>query len=249
MTTLRKDLPNGRTARRTPPTLLRTDMDQDDLDAYSKRLNRFIAVLSKVDPEMSAEGLRLVHPDLQRFSVQRRERGLVFHADVNDHWRAFGVTDERVPREEAPQDAGSLLKIMRTWKRDLSLPSIRTWPGLRFEDDPLHEHARSMARLVATLMPDERRAWLSLHPPTARAPGRVEIKTDRKWEFDPVLEARLMKEVPVCAIVVASDLYNDITFVEEGSGVSTMVNQDVDTMERLRLLASVADVKRPLRRL
>jgi hypothetical protein len=240
---------NGRTARRRPPTVLRTGMDQDDVDAYVKRINRFIAVLSRVDPRMSAEGILLLHPDLQHFSLQRRERGLAFHADVNDEWRAWGIADERVPADESPVDAGGLLKLMRIWKRDLSLPILRIWGGMRVDLDEIHVLARSVARLASALMPDASNAWLTVHPPTARAPGRIVLKTDRKWCFDPVLEARFMKDVPVCALVKESELYNDITFAEEDDGVSAHVNQNIDAMERLRLLSSVDDVKRPLRRL
>lgn len=249
MTVLRKDLPNGRTAKRTPPTLLRSDMDALDREAYLKRIGRFIAVLSRIDPRMSADGIRLLNPDLQHFSVSRRERGIAFEAGVNQEWRAWAVIDHRVPADEAPKDAGGLLKLMRTWKRDLALPSFRTWGGMRVDDDVVHVHARGIARLAAVLMPDETHVSTTLHPPTARAPGRIELKTDRKWEFDPVLEARLMKDVPVCAIVKQSDMFNDIAFIEEGDGVSTHVRESIDPMERLRLLASVADVKRPLRRL
>jgi hypothetical protein len=249
MTVLRKDLPNGRTAKRAPPTLLRSDMDALDREAYLKRIGRFVSVLSRVDPKMSAEGIRLLNPDLQHFSVSRRERGIAFQAGVNQEWRAWSIMDEHVPATEAPTNAGGLLKLMRGWKRDLALPSFRTWGGMRVDDDVIHGHALSIARLAAVLMPDEPNISTTVHPPTARTPGRIELKTDRKWEFDPVLEARLMKEVPVCAIVKQSDLYNDITFIEEGDGVSTHVRQSIDPMERLRLLASVADVKRPLRRL
>jgi len=240
---------NGRTPKRRPPTLLRTSMDGDDVDAYVKRLNRFIAVLSRIDPRMSAEGIRLLHPELQHFDLRHRERGVAFHADVNDEWRAWGIADERVPADEAPRDAGGLLKLMRIWKRDLTLPIFRVWGGMRVERDEIHVHARGLARLASALMPDAAHAWLTVHPPTARAPGRIVLKTDRKWCFDPVLEARLLKDVPVCALVNQSELYNDITFVEEDDGVSSHVRHDLDPMERLRLLASVADVKRPLRRL
>lgn len=249
MTVLRKDLSDGRTPKRTPPTILRSDMDALDRESYLKRIGRFIAVLSRVDPTMSAEGIRLLNPDLQDFTLRRRERGVAFQAEVNQEWRAWAITDEHVPADEAPKNAGGLLKLMRAWKRDLSLPAFRTWGGMRVDDDVIHRHAVSIARLAAALMPDETHISTTVHPPTARSPGRIELKTDRKWEFDPVLEARLMKDVPVCAIVKQSDLYNDITFIEEGDGVSSHVRQSIDPMERLRLLASVADVKRPLRRL
>lgn len=239
---------DGRTVHRLSPALLRTSMDADDLRTWRARLSRLAGALAGVDPGLGLEASRLLNPDMDRFSVAMTGEGLRLRSEVSAQWRAWSVVDSGVLAGEEPRDVGSLRAVVVRWRRDLSLPSVRTWGGMDLSADPMQGRLRSFARLAAALLPEGTHGTASMHPPTARTVGSLLVRDEKTWLLHPDLQADLLRDVPVCAVVDRSDLYEEISFVEQDEYLSCHLPSDVDPMERLRLRAGVASFARPLRR-
>lgn len=229
------------------PERITTTLDDIDHVGLLKRLRQVRDALK--GGTMASSGgdtaTTIIDSDGRHVAFRRTTTGMRMEVDPSAAFSAIVMIEDKLPDHlstVAPRAGGWAAVVVDRWVDLLSLARYRSWPNQHHADDPCHVHADAAASLLAVLNPDALGHSIMMPLPNRyMATGQITIG-DRPV-FAKAISDRLTAAAPVTARLSRDGTHSYRIGVPDAViGVCAMP----DTMNRLRLLAEVEGIARPL---